>query len=144
MSSKKTYEAEVEVVSTKKSAKPKPTKPAKKAPQPDNPFAAFGAGGGAAGMAGMPDLSALFGKNGMPDLSKMPGIPFKQRMMFKFMGLFNNPKLRFLKSKWSIPIWGVIAILVLALILSVGLIFLVFKLFKALLTPYFNLFKKKS
>jgi len=144
MSSKDTYEAEVEVVSTKKSTKQKPTKPAKqakKAPQADNPFAAFGAGG--AGMEGMPDLSALFGKDGMPDLSKIPGIPLKQRLMFKFMGLLNSPKLRFLKSKWSIPIWGVIAILVLGLLLTVGLVFLVFKLLKALLTPYFNLFKKK-
>ncbi len=142
MSNKKTYEAEVEVVSSKKSEKQKPAKPAKpaqKAQQPDNPFAAFGAGG----MNGMPDLSALFGKDGMPDLSKIPGIPFKQRMMFKFMGLINSPKLRFLRSKWSIPIWGVIAILAVGLILTAGLVFLVFKLLKALLTPYFNLFKKK-
>ncbi len=141
MSSKKTYEAEVEVVSSTKSTKQKPTKPAKQEPKADNPFAAFGAGG--AGMEGMPDLSAMFGKNGMPDLSKIPGIPLKQRLMFKFMGLLNSPKLRFLKSKWSIPIWGIVAILVLGLILTLGLVFLVFKLLKALLSPYLNLFKKK-
>ncbi len=139
--SKKVIEADVEVISSKKSNKAKQTKPATKKPnknaQADNPFAAF------AGADGMPDLSAMFGAGGMPDLSKMPGIPLKQRIIFKVMTLLGSPKLRFLKSKWSIPIWGVIAIVVLALILTLGLVFLVFKLLKAILSPYIGLFKRK-
>jgi len=150
MSNKKTIEADVEVVSSTKSRKQKPAQPSKQSkpsqsaqkPQADNPFAAFGAGA-AGGAQGMPDLSALFGKDGMPDLSKIPGIPLKQRLMFKFMGLLNNPKIRFLRSKWSIPLWGIIAILVIALALTAGLLFLVYKLIRALLSPYFQLFKKK-
>ena len=132
--SKKIIEADVEVVSSTKSKKQKQQKPAAKNEQAENPFA---------GMDGMPDLSAMFGKDGMPDLSKMPGIPLKQRLMFKFMKLASNPKLRFLKSKWSIPIWGVIAIIIVALLLTVGVILLILKLLKTLLTPYISIFKKK-
>lgn len=140
--SKDPIEAEVEVVSTSKSKSKKPkSKPTQNKQQEENPFAAFGAGG--AGMEGMPDLSAMFGGGGMPDLSKLPGLPLKQRIMFKVMGWLNSPKLRFLKSKWSIPIWGLIAIAVLAIALTLGLIFLAFKLIKALLKPYFQLFSKK-
>lgn len=151
--SKKVIEADVEVVSSTKSNKQKSATPAKATKRPakdqqaDNPFAAFGAGGmggmGGAGMDGMPDLSALFGKDGMPDLSKMPGIPLKQRLMFKFMRLLSSPKLRFLKSKWSFPIWGVIAIVVVGLLLTVGVVFLLFKLLRALLGPYLDIFKRK-
>lgn len=130
----KTIEAEVEIVSSKKSDKPKTPKPASKQ---ENPFAGMG------GANGMPDISAMFGKNGMPDLSKIPGLSWRQRLTFKVVGLLNNPKLRFLKSKWSIPIWGIVAILILGLILTLGLLFLVYKLLKAILTPYINIFRKK-
>ncbi len=136
----KTIEAEVEVVSSTKSTKPKSAKPATQSgnSQADNPFA------GMAGMDGMPDLSAMLGKNGMPDLSKIPGLSLRQRLTFKIAGLMSNPKLRFLKSKWSIPIWGALAILVVGLILAAGLLFLVFKLLRAILTPYINIFRKKK
>jgi len=134
----KTIEAEVEVVSSKKSNKTKPAKPAIKNQQAENPFAGMG------GAGGMPDLSAMFGKNGMPDLSKIPGLSMRQRLTFKIVGLLTNPKLRFLKSKWSIPIWGLLAILILFLILTAGFIFLIFKLLKAILTPYLNIFRKKG
>jgi len=135
----KIIEADVEVVSSKKtkSAKPQSTNKAKKQ-QADNPFA------GMSGMEGMPDLSAMFGKNGMPDLSKMPGLSLKHRITFKLMSLMNSPKLRFLKSKWSMPIWGIIAILLLTVILVAGIIFLIYKLVKAILTPYINLFRKNK
>ncbi len=129
--SKKVIEAEVKVISSKKSTKAKQSKPAPKKPsknqQTDNPFAAFGAGGA----------------NGMPDLSKLPNLPLKPRIMFKLMSLLGNPKLRFLKSKWSIPIWGLIAVVVLGLILTVGVTLLIFKLLKVLLSPYARLFQKK-
>ena len=140
----KIIEADVEVVSSKKtkSAKPKSTnktqKQQAKKQQANNPFA------GMSGMEGMPDLSAMFGKNGMPDLSKMPGLSLKHRITFKLMSLMNSPKLRFLKSKWSMPIWGIIAILLLAVILVAGIIFLIYKLLKAILTPYINLFRKNK
>ncbi len=139
----KTIEAEVEIVSSKKSNKPKPAKPASQAgnQQADNPFAGMGGMGGA---GGMPDLSAMFGKNGMPDLSKIPGLSLRQRLTFKIVGLLTNPKLRFLKSKWSIPLWGIIAVFVLAIILAAGLLFLIFKLLRAILTPYINIFSKKG
>ena len=134
-----TIEADVEVVSSKKSKKAKPQSKKKAQQQPaDNPFA------GMAGMDGMPDLSAMFGSNGMPDMSKLPGLPLKQRIMFKVMGLLNNPKLQFLKSKWSVPIWGVIFILLLAVILTAGVLFLIYKLLKAILSPYINLFRKNK
>lgn len=132
-----TIEAEVEVVSTKKSKKP-----TTKNPQPENPFAGMGGMGGMGAAGGMPDLSAMFGKNGMPDLSKIPGLSFRQRLTFKIVGLLANPKLRFLKSKWSIPLWGLIAVIVLAIIIIAGITLLIFKLLKALITPYINLFKK--
>ncbi len=137
----KTIEAEVEVVSSKKSNKPKPAKPATKNQQADNPFAGMGGMGGA---GGMPDLSAMFGKNGMPDLSKIPGLSLRQRLTFKIVGLLSNPKLRFFKSKWSIPIWGIVAVLVLAVVLAAGFLFLIFKLLKAIFTPYINIFRKKG
>ena len=143
----KTIEAEVEVVSSKKSNKPKPAKPATQNQQADNPFAGMAGMGGMGGMGGaggMPDLSAMFGKNGMPDLSKIPGLSLRQRLTFKIVGLLTNPKLRFLKSKWSIPLWGIIAVFVLAIILMAGFIFLIFKLLKAILTPYINIFSKKG
>lgn len=141
----KTIEAEVEVVSSKKSNKAKPSKPAKNNPQADNPFAGMagmGGMGGAGGMNGMPDLSAMFGENGMPDLSKIPGLSLRQRLTFKLVGLLSNPKLRFLKSKWSIPLWGILAVFVLAIVLCAALVILFYKLLKALLTPYINLFHK--
>ena len=128
----KTIEAEVEVVSSTKSNKPKSNTHSQQA---DNPFA---------GMGGMPDLSAMFGKNGMPDLSKIPGLSLRQRLTFKVVGLMSNPKLRFLKSKWSIPIWGIIVIIILAIALTAGLFLLIFKLLKAILTPYINIFRKKG
>lgn len=141
----KTIEAEVEVVSSTKTKKPKPkpskqSNPSSENQQADNPFA--GMGGMGAGMDGMPDLSAMFGKSGMPDLSKIPGLSLRQRLTFKLVGLLSNPKLRFLKSKWSIPLWGIIAILILTVILAFGLLFLIFKLLKAILTPYINIFRK--
>jgi hypothetical protein len=131
-----TIEAEVEVVSSKKSKKS-----ATKNPQSENPFAGMGSMGAD---RGMPDLSAIFGKSGMPDLSKIPGLSLRQRLTFKLVGLLSNPKLRFLKSKWSIPIWGLIALIVLAFIIVAGLVLLIVKLLKAILTPYINLFKKNS
>jgi hypothetical protein len=134
----KTIEAEVEVVSSTKSNKPKPAKPATKTQQADNPFAGMG------GMGGMPDLSAMFGKNGMPDLSKIPGLSLRQRLTFKIVGLLSNPRLRFLKSKWSIPLWGLLAVLALTIILAASFIFLIFKLLKTVLTPYINIFSKKG
>jgi hypothetical protein len=136
----KTIEAEVEVVSSRKSNRPKPAKPATKASnqQASNPFAGMG------GAGGMPDISAMFGKNGMPDLSKIPGLSLRQRLTFKIVGLISNPKLRFLKSKWSIPIWGIIAVLALTGILAAGFVFLIFKLLKTVLTPYINIFSKKE
>ena len=138
-----TIEADVEVVSSTKSKKSKANKSASNQAnqQDDNPFAKMGAMGG---MEGMPDLSAMFGKSGMPDLSKIPGLTLRQRLTFKIVGLMSNPKLRFLKSKWSIPLWGIIAILVLTIILSLGILFLIFKLLKAILTPYINIFRKKQ
>jgi len=140
MSNKKpqTIEAEVKVVSTKKSNNAKATKPNKSNQQADNPFANM------SGMEGMPDLSAMFGKDGMPDLSKIPGLPLRQRLTFKVLSLLANPKLRFLKSKWSIPLWGVIAIVILALTLCAGILFLAYKILKAILTPYINLFRKNA
>ncbi|MGJ8655763.1 MAG: hypothetical protein ACSHX6_04860 [Akkermansiaceae bacterium] len=138
----RTIEAEVEVVSSTKTKKPKPSNPSPNNQQAENPFA--GMGGMGAGMDGMPDLSAMFGKNGMPDLSKIPGLSLRQRLTFKVVGLLSNPKLRFLKSKWSIPLWGIIAIVVLTVILAFGLLFLTYKLLKAILTPYLNIFRKKS
>jgi len=87
-------------------------------------------------MQGMPDLSAMFGKNGMPDLSKIPGLSLKHRITFKLMSLLNNPKLRFLKSRWSMPIWGLMAILVIALALVAGVIFLIYKLIILLIKNY--------
>jgi hypothetical protein len=137
----KTIEAEVEVVSSKKSNKPRPSKPATKNQQADNPFAGMAGMGGA---GGMPDLSAMFGKSGMPDLSKIPGLSLRQRLTFKIVGLLTNPKLRFLKSKWSIPLWGIIAVFLLAIILMAGFLFLIFKLLKAIFTPYINIFRKKG
>ncbi len=134
----KTIEAEVEVVSSTKSKKPKPAKPATKTQQADNPFAGMG------GTGGMPDLSAMFGKNGMPDLSKIPGLSLRQRLTFKIVGLLSNPRLRFLKSKWSIPLWGLLAVLALTIILAASFIFLIFKLLKTVLTPYINIFSKKG
>ncbi len=134
----KTIEADVEVISSKKAKKAKPQSKPKKKQQADNPFANI------AGMEGMPDLSAMFGANGMPDLSKLPGLSLKQRITFKAMGLLSSPKLRFLKSKWSIPIWGVIAILLFAVILAAGAIFLLYKILKLILTPYVNLFRKNK
>ena len=131
----KTIEAEVEVVSSTKTKKPKSTPHSQQA---DNPFA------GMSGMEGMPDLSAMFGSNGMPDLSKIPGLSLRQRLTFKVVGLMSNPKLKFLKSKWSIPIWGIIVIAILAIALTAGLLFLIFKLLKAILTPYINIFRKKK
>jgi len=141
MSKKKpqTIEADVEVVSSKKSNNPKSSQ--SKNQQTDNPFAGMG---GMPNMEGMPDLSAMFGKNGMPDLSKIPGLSLRQRLTFKIVGLLSNPKLRFLKSKWSIPLWGIIGIVLLAVILCLGIIFLIFRLLKALLTPYINIFRKKG
>ena len=133
-----TIEADVEVVSTKKSKKAKPQSSKKTQQQADNPFT------GMPGMESMPDFSALFGENGIPDISKLPGLSLKQRITFKIMGLLNSPKLQFLKSKWSIPIWGVLFILLLALILIAGLFFLIYKLLKAILTPYINLFRKNK
>jgi len=135
----KTIEADVEVVSSKKTNN---TKKAKK--QEDSPFAGMPGMEGMAGMQGMPDLSAMFGKNGMPDLSKIPGLSLKHRITFKLMSLLNNPKLRFLKSRWSMPIWGLMAILVIALALVAGVIFLIYKLLKALITPYINIFRKNK
>jgi hypothetical protein len=140
----KIIEAEVEVVSSQKSNKPKPSKSPTKSSRTDNPFAGFGGVSGMDGSNGMPDLSAMFGKSGMPDLSKIPGLSLRQRLTFKILGLLTNPKLRFLKSKWSIPIWGVIAIFVLTIILCAGFIFLIYKLLKAILSPYFSLFSRKS
>jgi hypothetical protein len=137
----KTIEAEVEVVSSTKSKKPKPAKPATKTQQADNPFAGMG---GMGGTGGMPDLSAMFGKNGMPDLSKIPGLSLRQRLTFKIVGLLSNPRLRFLKSKWSIPLWGLLAVLALTIILAASFIFLIFKLLKTVLTPYINIFSKKG
>jgi hypothetical protein len=140
----KTIEAEVEVVSSKKSNKPKPSKPSTQDQQAENPFAGMGGMGGAAGMNGMPDLSAMFGKNGIPDLSKIPGLSLRQRLTFKLVGLLSNPRLRFLKTKWSIPIWGLIAVFVLVIVLCAAFLFLIFKLLRAILTPYINIFRKKG
>jgi len=133
-----TIEADVEVVSSKQSKKAKPQAKKKSQQQADNPFA------GMPGMEGMPDLSAMFGKNGMPDLSKIPGLSLKQRITFKIMGLINNPKLQFMKSKWSYPIWGILFVVFLAIILTAGIIFLAYKLLKAIFTPYINLFRKNK
>jgi len=133
-----TIEADVEVVSSKQSKKAKPQAKKKSQQQPDNPFA------GMSGMEGMPDLSAMFGKNGMPDMSKLPGLSLKQRITFKVMGLYNSPKLQFLKSKWSIPIWGVIFVILLAFVLAAGILFLAYRLLKAILSPYINLFRKNK
>jgi len=127
-------EAEAEVISTKKKKSTNrhntgSTKP-KQNPQPDNPFA------GMAGMEGMPDLASMFNNGGMPDLSKLPGLPLKQRIMFKLMCWSSSPKLRFLKSRWSAPIWGIIALVIFAIVLIFGTLFLVWKLLKAILSAY--------
>jgi len=138
----KTIEAEVEVVSSsKKKNKKSSAQSNTQNQQANNPFAGMGGMGGA---DGMPDISAMFGKNGMPDLSKIPGLSLRQRLTFKVVGLMSNPKLQFLKSKWSIPIWGIVAVIILGIALAAGLLFLVFKLLKAILTPYINIFRKKG
>ena len=140
----KTIEAEVEVVSSTKSNKPRPSKPTKQE-QADNPFPGMaGMGGMGGGANGMPDLSAMFGKSGMPDLSKVPGLSWRQRMTFKVVGLLSNPKLKFLKSKWSIPIWGLLAVIIIAILFCAAFLFLIYKLLKAILTPYINLFRRKG
>ena len=149
MDKKKVIEAKVDEVMSGKPSEPaqknttqKQARPSDEQPEGMPDLSAMF--GGAGGAEGMPDLSAMFGKSGMPDLSKIPGLTLRQRLTFKIVGLMSNPKLRFLKSKWSIPLWGVIAILVLTIILSLGILFLIFKLLKAILTPYINIFRKKQ
>lgn len=143
MSKKNTQaiEADVEVVSSKKSNKKKQPKTHSEKKQPNNPFPGMANIGGA---EGMPDLSAFFGKDGMPDLSKIPGLSLRQRLTFKVVGLLSNPKLRFLKSKWSIPIWGIFAIFIIALVICAAIAFLIYKLIRAIINPYINIFRRKK
>lgn len=96
-----------------------------------NPFAAFGA------MGGMPDMSAMAGMQGGK-------LPLKMRIMAKLAGLATNPKFsRFLQKKWW-PLWIIVGILLSGFILVFGIFFLLWKLIKAILSPYTELFKKKS
>ena len=96
-----------------------------------NPFAAFGA------MRGMPDMSTMAGMQGGK-------LPLKIRIIAKLAGLAANPKFaRFTKKKWW-PLWVIVGILFSGVILVVGILFLLWKLIKAILSPYTNLLKKKS
>ena len=96
----------------------------------DNPFAAFGGGG-------MPDLSAMAGMQGGK-------LPLKMRIMTKLAGLAMNPKFsRFLQKKWW-PLWVVVGILLSGFIVIGAVFFLIWKMIKAIIDAYTDMFKKRS
>lgn len=158
MDKKKVIEAKVDEVMSGKPSEPaqknttqKQARPSDEQPEGMPDLSAMF--GGAGGAEGMPDLSAMFGAGGaggpgaggMPDLSKLPGLSWKQRMTFKLMKWGSSPKLRFLKSKWCMPLWGLIAVILLALGLVAIVVLLAWKLLRYIFLTYFGfLFKKKS
>lgn len=95
-----------------------------------NPFAAFGAGG-------MPDLSAMAGMQGGK-------LPLKMRIMTKLASLAMNPKIsRFLQKKWW-PLWVVVGILLSGFLAIAAVFFLIWKLIKAIIGAYTDMFKKRA
>lgn len=130
---RKIIEAKVDEVL---SANDKKAATTKQQNQADNPFA-----GGMPGMENNP-----FAAFGAADFSNMAGMakpPLKIRIAAKVAGMATNPKFkRFLNKRWW-PLWLVVGIIFFAFALVIGLFFLVWKLLKALASPYTELFKKK-
>ena len=108
----------------------------------------FGQFGGPTGMPG--DFSQIFND---PNIMKafssgsIPGyknLPLKQRIMFKLMGFFAKPGRRnLLKKRWW-PLWAIVIILLVALALVAVVFILIYKLLKAILVPYINIFRPKA
>ncbi len=104
--------------------------------------------GGPTGMPGdfsqvfnNPDIMNMFSSGNVPGFK---GLPLKQRLMFKLMGFFAKPgRKNLLKKRWW-PIWAVLLVILLAVGVVVGAFFLVYKVLKALLMPYINIFKRKG
>lgn len=128
--SKKVIHAEVDEVIGKQS-QPSVQKSAKKARQqaatppsgfPDFDFSAFS--GFTAGGGGFPRMS------------------WRTRMMLRLASLAANPKIRrFLQKKWW-PLWLPLGLLLIAFLIAAGILFLMWKFLRALISPYRDLFKR--
>lgn len=153
MPSHETIDIEVEEISTKK-AGPTSTESntSNAAPSPHtseydqqgtSPFPSS-----AEDMPDLGDLKDIFnGMSGMniPDLSKLPGLTWRQRLSLKFLSLSQrNSSLRFLRSKWSIPLWGVLVVLFLVLAIFVAVLFGIYKILRALINVYTEPFKRNG
>lgn len=105
--------------------------------------------GGATGMPGDfsqifndPNVMKMFSQGNMPGLKSLP---LKQRIMFKLMGFFSKPgRVQMVKNKWLWPIWAVVLLVLIALALVAAVFFFIFKILKALIMPYVNLFRRKG
>jgi len=108
----------------------------------------FGAFGGPQGMPGNfseifnnPEVTKMFSSGAIPGYKNLP---LKQRIMFKLMGFFSKPgRSNLLKKRWW-PLWAIVLILLFAFILVAVILFAIFKLGKAIVMPYINIFRKKS
>lgn len=110
------------------------------------PFPGFG---GSTGMPGNfsdilqnPDIMKMFSGGTMPGVKSLP---LKQRIMFKLMGFFAKPgRVALLRNKLLWPIWIIAGLIALVLAFFVGILFLIYRLIKMLITPYIDIFRKKS
>jgi len=108
----------------------------------------FGSFGGPQGMPGNfseifnnPEVMKMFSAGSIPGFKKLP---LKQRIMFKLMGFFAKPgRKNLLRKRWW-PLWAILFILLFGFILIAAILFGIYKLGKAILMPYINIFRKKS
>lgn len=104
--------------------------------------------GGPTGMPGNfsevfnnPEVMKMFSSGSVPGIKNLP---LKQRLMFKLMGFFSKPgRANLLKKRWW-PLWAIIVAILLA-VGSVAIVFiLIYKLLKAIIMPYLNIFRGKA
>lgn len=73
-----------------------------------------------------------------------PKLNWRTRMMLKSAGWLANPKLRrFLQKKWW-PLWLIVGAVLAVFLLVLGAIFLIWKIIRALFSPYRDLFKRNA
>lgn len=91
---------------------------------------------------GMPfDFSSMAGGA----FTSTKGLPLKQRALLWIARHVMRPeRIALLKNKLLWPVWAILAIILIALGLVAGILFFIFYLVKLILSPYIEIFKKKS
>jgi len=155
---KQTETIDIDEVVTGAATKAKPAKTAKSkqsskaSSAQDSPF-----GGGFPGMGGMGGMNGMSNEDlmkqfqqmgGMDTLQKMMAqsgmkLPLKQRIAMKVMFFFTKHKKK-LSNKLLWPIWFVLGLVLAAVVLVLGLVFLAYKLVRSVLSCYADMFRRSK